>query len=148
MGEPLRVVDGEGERIDGAPRNFGEDEVVEPERVDKAFDVLALRCDGIIGVGRPVSVAMAALVERNTVKLVAQCEAAQIPGMRRQGAAMQEKKRPQLLIAPIEGTETKMTDEHGLIARQYDIVEAEAGARRGGLQMIVIFVGGKCHGLA
>jgi len=35
-----------------------------------------------------------------------------------------------------------MTDEHGLIARQYDIVEAEAGANRGGLQMIVIFVGG------
>jgi hypothetical protein len=62
--------------------------------------------------------------------------------MRRQGAAMQEKERPQLLIAPIEVTETKMTDEHGLIARQYDIVEAEAGANSGGLQMILIFVGG------
>jgi hypothetical protein len=85
---------------------------------------------------------MSPLVERNAMELVAQCEAAEIPGMRRQGAAMQEKERPQLLIAPIEVAETKVTDEHGLVARQYDIVEAEAGAHRGGLQMIVIFVGG------
>src|SRR3984893_19585813 len=148
MGERLRVVDGKGEGIDRPHRHPGEDEMVEPERVDKAFDVLALRCDGIIGVRRPVSVAMAALIERNAVKLVAQSEAAEIPGMRRQGAAMQEKERPQLLIAPIEGTATKVTDEHGLIARQYDIVEAEAGANRSGLQMIVIFVGGLRHGLA
>jgi hypothetical protein len=62
--------------------------------------------------------------------------------MRRQGAAMQEKERPHLLIAPIEVAETEVTDEHGLVARQYDIVEAEAGSHRGGLQVIVIFVGG------
>src|ERR1700722_19708961 len=122
MGERLRVMDGKGEGIDGAHRHAGEDEVVEPERVDKAFDVLELRCDGIIGVGRPVGVAMAALIERNAVKLVAQCEAAEIPGMCGQCAAMQEKERPQLFVAPIEVTETKVTDEHGLVARQYDIV--------------------------
>jgi hypothetical protein len=62
--------------------------------------------------------------------------------MRRQGAAMQEKERPQLFIAPVEVAETKVADEHGLIARQYNIVEAEAGAHRSGLQMIMIFVGG------
>src|SRR5271167_1248076 len=102
--------------------------MVETERVDKAFDILALRCDRIIGVRRPVGVAVSPLVERNAVKFVAQCEATEIPGMRRQSAAMQEKERPQLFIAPIEVAETKVTDEHGLIARQYDIVEAEAGA--------------------
>src|SRR5207302_10024104 len=112
------------------------------ERVDKSFDVLALRGDRIIGVGRPVAVAVAALVEGDAVKLVTQCKAAEIPGMRRQSAAMEEQKRPQPLVPPIEVSETQVTDEHGLVARQYDVVEAEAGAHRGGLQMVVIFVGG------
>ena len=116
--------------------------MVEIERIDNAFDVLALRRNRVVGVRRPVGVAVAPLVERNAVKLVAQCEAAQIPGMRRQSPAMEEKERPQLFIAPIEVTEMKMTDEYGPFARQYDIVEAEAGAHRGSPQMIVIFVGG------
>ena len=116
--------------------------MVEAERVDKAFDVFALRRDRIIGVGRPVGVTMAALVEGNAMEFVAQCEAAEIPGMRGQGAAMQKEERPQPLVSPIEVAETKMTDEHRLVARQYDIVEAEAGAHRSGPQMIVIFFGG------
>ena len=126
-------MDGKGEGIDGAHRHPGEDETVEPERVDKAFDVLALRCNRVVGVGRPVGIAMPPLIERNAVKLVAQCETAEIPGMRGQCAAMQEEERPQLLVAPIEVAEAKVTDEHGLVARQYDIVEAEAGAHRSGL---------------
>jgi hypothetical protein len=59
-----------------------------------------------------------------------------------QSAAMQEKERPQRFVAPVEVSETKMTDEHCLLARQYDVGEAEAGAHRSRLQMIVIFVGG------
>ena len=100
-------MDGKGEGIDGAHRHPGEDETVEPERVDKAFDVLALRCNGVVGVGRPVGIAMPPLIERNAVKLVAQCETAEIPGMRGQCAAMQEEERPQLLISPIEVAEPK-----------------------------------------
>ena len=83
-------MDREGQRIDRAHRHAGEDEMIEAECVDKAFDVLALSRDRVIGVGGPVAVAVAALVERDAVELVAQCEAAEIPGMRSQGAAMQK----------------------------------------------------------
>src|SRR5271165_1711497 len=142
MGKPLRVVDRKGERVDRAHRHSGEDEMVEAKGLDKAFDVLALRRDRIIGVRRPVGIAMPPLVKRNSVKLVAQREATEIPGMRGQSATMQEQQRPQLRVAPIEVTEAKVSDEHGLFIRQYDIVEAEAGAHRGGPQMVVILVGG------
>src|SRR5215467_13237776 len=142
MGEPFRIVDCKGERIDRAHRHPGQDEIVEAERIDKTFDVLTLRRNRIIGVGRPVGVTMPTLIERNTVKFVAQCEAAEIPGMRRQSAAMEKKKRPQPLVAPVEITKSKMTDEHGLFVRQYDLFKAKAGAYRGGLEVIVILVGG------
>jgi hypothetical protein len=125
-----------------AHRHAGEHEPVEAQLFDKAFDVLALRRDRIIGVGRPVAVAVAALVEREAMKFVAQCQAAQIPGMRGQGPAMQEKERLQLVVAPIQVTEPKMTDHHGLLGGQYNFVEVEAGSHRSGLEMIVIFFGG------
>ena len=85
---------------------------------------------------------MSPLVEGNTVKFIAQCQAAEIPSMRRQGAAVQKQQRRQFLVAPVKVTETKVTDGHGLFARQYDISEAEAGTHRRSLQVIVIFVRG------
>src|SRR6516162_8502326 len=111
--------------------------MVEAEHIDKAPDILALTSDRIVGVGCPVAVAMAALIERNAVELVAQCEAAQIPGMRRQSAAMQKKKRRQPLVSPIEVAEPELINEYGFLARQDDFVEAEAGANRGRLEMFV-----------
>ena len=104
-------------------------------------NILALGGDRIVGVRRPVAVAVTALVEGDAVKLVAQCEAAQIPGMRGQGSAMQKQDRAQRFIPPIEVTEPKLVDEHGLCARQYNLVEAEAGANGSRLEMVVVFLG-------
>ena len=122
-------MDREGERIDRAHRHPARMKPVEAERVDKAFDVLALRRDRIIGVGRPVGVAMPALVERNAVKLVAQCEAAEIPGMRGQSPAMQENERPQLSVAPIEIVHLQPADPDVALAGQHDV--ARSRTRRG-----------------
>ena len=110
--------------------------------IGEASDILALGTDRIIGIGRPVGVAMAALIECQTVKLVAQREAAQIPGMRSQGAAVQKEDRPQPFGSPIEVTESQLAHAHIVLARQNDVAEGKARAYRGGLQMIVIFVGG------
>ena len=89
MRELLRVVDRKGERIDGAHGHADEDKAVEAEFIGKTSDILALRRDRIVGVGRPVAVAVAALVEGDAMKLLAQCETAQIPSVSGQRAAMQ-----------------------------------------------------------
>ena len=93
MAEPVAVIDRIGQRVDRAHRHADQDELIEADLVDKAADVADLRRDRIIAVRRPVGVAVAALVERDAVEIVAQRQAAQIPGMRRQRPAMQEQDR-------------------------------------------------------
>ena len=134
--KPFRVGDRKGEPIDRPHRHADQDKAVETDPVGKTPDILALGGDRIIGVGRPVAVAMAALIECDAMKFVAQSQAAQIPGMRGQGAAMQKQDRPQPFGSPIEITKSQLSDTHISLARQNDLVEAEAGAHRGRFQMV------------
>jgi hypothetical protein len=85
---------------------------------------------------------MAALIECDAVKFVAQREAAQVPGMRGQGAAVQKENRPQPFGSPIEIPKSQPPDAHIVLARQYELVEAEARPHRRGLQVVVIFFNG------
>ena len=100
--EPLGMADREGQRVDRAQRHAGEDELVEAEMVDKPLGVGELGAHRIVGVVRPIAVAVAALVEREAVVVVAQRQADEVPGMRVQRAAMQKHDRRQVLVAPVE----------------------------------------------
>src|ERR1051325_1653234 len=102
MRQAFGMGDRKGERVDRAQRHADQDEFVEAELVDKALGVGELGPNRIISVMCPVAVAMAALVERDAMILLAQREADEVPGVRGQGAAMQEQDRRQLLVAPIE----------------------------------------------
>ena len=113
--------------------------------VDKAADVADLRGDRIVAVGRPVGVAVAALVERDAVEIVAQRQAAQIPGMRGQRPAVQEQDRLLSLAAPIQIVHLQLADADVALAGQHDVAELEPGAdgRRG--KVLAVFLGGQTH---
>jgi hypothetical protein len=128
MAEPLGMGDRKGQRIDRTQRHPGQDELVEPEMVDEPLGVGELGADRIVRVMRPIGVAVAALVERDAVIGVPQRQAAQIPGMRVQRAAVQEDDRRQVPVAPVEIMETHAPHMELAAFRQHDIVEAEAGA--------------------
>src|SRR5579884_1817502 len=100
MGEPLGLRNGKGERVDRTERHADENEPVEAELVDKAGGVAQRRGDRIIAVGRPVGVAVAALVGRDAAVFVAQGEADKVPGMGGQRAAVEKDDRRQMLVAP------------------------------------------------
>ena len=134
--------DGEGERIDRPQRHADEDELVEPEMVDEPLGVGDLSADRIVQVVGPVAVAVAALVERDAVVVVAQGEAAQIPGVCIERAAVQKDDRRQMLVAPIEVVEAHPPEVKLVAFRQHDAIKAEPGADGRLRQVLAVFVGG------
>ncbi len=142
IGQPLGVGDREGERVDRAQGHPDENELIEPQFVDKALGVGELGGDRIVGVLRPVAVAMPALVERQAVVLVTQRQAYQIPGMGGQRAAVEKHHRRQVLPAPIEIMQSHSADLRVMPLRQHNFVKLEPGAhgRRG--KVLAIFLGG------
>ena len=110
--------------------------------VDKASDIGDLRRDRIVAVGRPIGVAVTALVEREAVEIVAQRQAAQIPGMRGQRPAVQKQDRLLSLAAPIQIMHLQSADADVALAGQHDIAELEPGADRGRGKVLAVFLGG------
>ena len=121
------------------------DEFVEADLVDKAADVADLRRDRIVAVGRPIGVAVAALVERDAVEIVAQRQTAQIPGMRGQRPAVQEQDRRLSLAAPIQIVHLQLAAPDVALAGQHDVAELEPGADRRGGKVLSVFLGGQAH---
>ena len=110
--------------------------------VDKAPDIADLRRDRIVAVGRPIGVAMAALIDRKAMEIVAQRQAAQIPGMRGQRPAVQEQDRRFSFAAPIQIMHLQPADPDVALAGQHDIAELEPGADRRGGKVLAVFLGG------
>src|SRR5438552_14771625 len=115
--------------------------------VDKALGVRERRANRIIAVMGPVAVAVAALIERDAVIFVAQRQADEVPGMRRQGAAMQEDDGRQMLVAPIEVMEPHPAEAKFMTLRQYHLAKAEAGPHGSHGKVLAVFLGGQAHGV-
>src|SRR6059058_4804540 len=115
--------------------------------VDKALGVRERRANRIIAVMGPVAVAVAALIERDAVIFVAQRQADEVPGMRRQGAAMQEDDGRQMLVAPIEIVKPHPAEVKFMALRQYHLAKAEAGPHGGRGKVLAVFLGGQAHGV-
>src|SRR3954453_12862522 len=113
--------------------------------VDKALGVRERGADRIITVMGPVAVAMAALIERNAVIFVAQRQADEVPGMRGQGAAMQEDDGRQMLVAPVEVMKPHPAEVKFVALRQYNLAKAKAGPHGGRGKVLAIFLGGQAH---
>src|SRR4051794_38196470 len=88
---------------------------------------------------------MAALIERDAVIFVAQCQAHEVPGMRRQGAAVQEDDGRQMLVAPIEVMKPHPAEVKFMALRQYHLAKAEAGPHGGWGKVLAIFLRGQAH---
>ena len=144
--EPLGVVDREGERVDRAQRHADQDELVEAKMVDKPLGVGKLRAHRVVGVLRPIGVAVAALVERDAMIVVAQRQADEVPGMGIERAAMQEHDRRQMLVAPVEVVKPHPPEMKLVALRQHDAVKAEPGAYGRGFEMLAVFLGRQAHG--
>jgi hypothetical protein len=83
---------------------------------------------------------MAALVECETVVVVAQGEAAQIPAMRGERGAMQEEDRRLAQGPPLEIAQAQSVDRDPMLVRQDHVIETEAGAHRSRSQMFAVFL--------
>src|SRR5437764_14171374 len=116
--------------------------------VDKALAVRERGANRIVAVSCPIAVAVAALIERDAVEVVAQCQADEIPGMRGQCPAMQKHDRRPVLIAPVEVMEPHPAEVKFPALRQHDfaIAEAEAGADGGRGKVLAVFLGRQAHG--
>src|SRR5438105_6836993 len=116
--------------------------------VDKALAVGERGANRIVAVSCPIAVAVAALIERDAVEVVAQREADEIPGMRGQCPAMQEHDRRPVLIAPVEVMKPHAAEVKFPALRQYHLalVKAEAGADGGRGKVLAVFLGRQAHG--
>src|ERR1051326_158415 len=101
--------------------------------VDKSLRVRECGADRIVAVLRAIGVAVAALIERDAVEVVAHGEADEVPGMRGQGAAVQKDDRRQMLVAPVEIVKPHAAEVKFSALRQHhlDLVKAEPGADGG-----------------
>jgi hypothetical protein len=88
---------------------------------------------------------MATLIQRDAVVIVAQRQADEVPGMRRQGAAMQEDNGRQMLVAPIEVMKPHPAELKFMALRQYHLAKAEAGPHGGRGKVLAVFLGGQAH---
>ena len=116
--------------------------------VDKALAVRERGANRIVAVSCPIAVAVAALIERDAVEVVAQREADEIPGVRGQCAAMQKDDRRPVLVAPVEVMEPHPAEVKFMALRQHDlaVAEAEAGADGGRGKVLAVFLGRQAHG--
>src|SRR5947207_12167446 len=89
--------------------------------VDKALAVRERGANRIVAVSCPIAVAVAALIERDAVEVVAQREADEIPGVRGQCAAMQKDDRRPVLVAPVEVMEPHPAEVKFMALRQHDL---------------------------
>src|SRR2546421_3998295 len=111
--------------------------------VDKALAVRERGANRIVAVSCPIAVAVAALIERDAVEVVAQCEADEVPGMRGQGAAMQKHDRRPVLVAPVQIVKPHAAEVKFTALRQYHLalVKAEPGADSGCGKVLAVFLG-------
>src|ERR1700751_4297751 len=82
---------------------------------------------------------MAALVEREALVLAAQRQAYEIPGMRVEPAAVQEKDRMAPRSAPIEVVETHPVDHDVVVLGKRETRPFEPGDLGGQLQVLELF---------
>ena len=114
-GHPARELRRVRHRRKSAHRMADHQRALELEFFDEVLDVAHLARQAVVADRRPFAVAMAALVERDAVVLAAQRQAYEIPGMRVEPAAVQEKYRTALRGTPIEVVEAHPIDHDVVI---------------------------------
>ena len=112
---------------------------LELEFFDEVLNVAHLARQTVVADRRPFAVAMAALVERDAVVLAAQRQAYEIPGMRVEPAAVQEKNRMALRSTPIEVVETHSVDHDIVVLGKGETRDFEPGDLGGQLQVLELF---------
>src|SRR5262249_28095861 len=103
------------------------------------LDVADLTRQTVIANRRPFAVAMAALIQRNTVIIRAQGQAYQVPGMRIEAAAVQEQNRVVSDDAPVEIMKAHPVDHHIVVLGQGETGYFEPSDLGGQLQVLELF---------
>ena len=102
--------------------------------------------DRVVHLGRPLALAVAALVERDAVPLAAQREADQVPGMGVEPAAVQEDHGRQAGRPPVEVVKAHaLRASEVVLVGQHDLGQGDAGGGGGQLEVRAELVGSEGH---
>jgi hypothetical protein len=103
-GQPLAVVCRIGQGVEPAQRLADEDRAIEAELLNEPLQIAYVVLGVVLHRGRPLAVAVAALIEREAAEVPPECEADDVPGVGGQGAAVEEHDVP-AASAPVEVVE-------------------------------------------
>jgi hypothetical protein len=119
----LRVAQG----VQRAQRLADEHEAIELEVFDPGFDVSEVRGRAVVESGRPLAVAVAALVERQAVVRRPQRRTGQIPGMRGQETAVKEEHGEAAGRPPVEIVQPQPAPDEMSVLGQREIRHRHPG---------------------
>ena len=100
--DPVRIVGRKRQRVGPAHRHAGQKKAVQAERGGKPLDILDHAAARVVFVGRPVGVAVAALVKGHDVKVGGHGGGEQVPGMAGLADSVEENQRGVGGLAPVQ----------------------------------------------
>src|SRR5262245_45653374 len=144
-GQPAAVGARPGQGVGPAQRHADQNEPVEPEVVDEGAEVLDVALGTVIHRGRPLAVAVAALVERDTVALRLESSADEVPRVHVEPAAVQEQHGRPASRAPVQVVEAHATEDDVVRLGQVQVGQLESGGGRRESQVLAEFLRAQAH---
>ena len=139
-GQPVGAFAGEADGGEPAHRLPDDDRPGEGEVVDDGGHVGGQRGVAVVAVGRPLRVAVAAEVDGDAVVTPAQRQRHEVPGPRRQAAAVEQDERWRggggLVGPPFDQVEPDAVGDDVVLERESDVVDGESGAADPGPQVV------------
>ena len=131
--------------VDAAQRHPHQHEALELQRVDERADVAGVALGGVVHLGRPLALAVAALVQGQAVPLPAERGAHDVPRVGVETAAVQEDHGRQALDPPVEIVEAHGAEQQVMRVGQREIGQRHAGGGRRQLQVRAELVRAEAH---
>src|SRR5262249_2365197 len=144
-GQPTAVPARPGQGVGTAQRHADQHEPVEPEVVDESVEILDVALGTVVHRGRPLAVAVTALVEGDAVALRLEGGADEVPRVNVEPAAVQEQHQRPAARAPIHIVEAHAAKDDVVGLGHGRVLQVESGGGRGKLQMLAEFLRAQAH---
>jgi len=111
-------------------------EIAQTDVVNKGCHVGHVRSDGVVALRRPLTIAVAAQIEREAMVVVTQGKANEVPSVSVQPAAVQEQNGSLPSGAPVELVEAHVSQQHLPALRKRELGDLDVRNPGGELQVI------------
>ena len=144
-GQAPAVLPGPRQRVGATQRHAHEDEPLDPQGLEEGLQVAGVALGRVVHLGRPLALAVAALVQGQAVPLAPQGRAHEIPRVRVEAAAVEEHHGREARRSPVEIVKAHLPEQEVVLTRQHDFGKANAGGGRRQFEMRAKLVSTQAH---